>query len=65
MSTSANSFISARGLSLAVVDFYDVQPFLSIDCKVMFQSPPIMSLSVSVLDIRYAFKSCKNSCCFL
>ena len=65
MWTSANSFIIVRSLSLAVMGFYEVPPFLSIDCKVMFQSPPTMSLSVSVLEIRYALKSCNNSSCFL
>ena len=49
MPTSANSFIIVRSLSLAVLGFHEIPPLLSIDRKVMFQSPPTVSLSVSVL----------------
>ena len=31
----ANSFIIVRSLSLAAMDFHEMPPLLSIDCKVM------------------------------
>ena len=38
-------------------------PFLSVACSEMFQSPPIIIFSTSVLDIKFEFKLCINSCC--
>ena len=49
--------------SLETVGFHGFPPFLSIACSEMFQSPPIIRFSTSVLDIKYVFKLCINSCC--